>query len=167
MGRRGPPPEPTVFRELRGNPSKRPFNIYEPKPDEVPEDFPAPDWLEGEARGKWEYVIPILVRMKVMTEADVETIARYCALWEQWKINYDHVKAGHGVLPLRDDKGNIKYLQTTPYASQMRSLARELLRIEQEFGLTPSSRSQVAIHANKNDDPLMSFAQSRGDRARA
>ena len=167
MGKRGPAPEPSISRAIRGNPGKRPFNLYEPQPDELDEDYSAPDWLEGQAKEKWDFVLPILVRMRVMSEADIETLARYCALWEQWKANYDHVKAGHGVLPIRDEKGNIKYLQTTPYASQMRSLARELLRMEQEFGLTPSSRSQVTIHATASDDPLGAFAKSRGNRAGA
>jgi hypothetical protein len=32
MGLRGPAPEPTALKLLRGNPGKRPLNTLEPKP---------------------------------------------------------------------------------------------------------------------------------------
>jgi P27 family predicted phage terminase small subunit len=166
MGKRGPPPQPSILRYIRGNPSKDPLNENEPTPDLLV-SFDPPDWLEGLALKKWHEIVPVLVGMRVMTVADVEVVARYCALWEQWKHNYDHVKDGHGVLPIRDESGKIKYLQTTPYASQMRGIANQLLRIEQEFGLTPSSRSQVTIHADRDSDPLASFAAKRGRSAGA
>jgi len=166
MGKRGPPPQPSILRYIRGNPSKDSLNENEPTPDLL-EDFAPPAWLEGDALDKWHEIIPILVGMKVMTVADVEIIARYCALWEQWKKNYEQVKAGRDVLVIRDNKGGIKYLQSTPYATQNIKIATLLLRIEQEFGLTASSRSQVTIHADRNSDPLAAFAAKRSRSAGA
>ena len=57
------------------------------------------------------------------------------------------------------EKMRIKWTQVAPWTTQYRTLGRELLRYEQEFGLTPSSRSQVTIHGNKDDDPLERFGQ--------
>jgi P27 family predicted phage terminase small subunit len=161
MGKRGPPPEPSILRYIRGNPSHSSLNSGEPTPDLVASDIQPPEWLDGVALKKWHTVVPILSDMRVMTVADVETIARYCALWEQWKKNYDAVKAGLDVLRFKDQNGDIKHIQVSPYASQMTKLAKDLLRIEQEFGLTPSSRSQVTIHADKHDDPFSAFIQER------
>lgn len=161
MGKRGPPPEPSILRYIRGNPSKTPLNTGEPTPDLLPAGAQPPVWLEGVALEKWNEVVPVLTAMRVMTVADRETIARYCALWEQWKKNYDIVKRGADVIIGRDAAGEVKYMQVTPYASQMTKIATLLLRIEQEFGLTPSSRSQVTIHGSRDDDPLATFAQKR------
>lgn len=173
MGKRGPAPEPSIIKYIRGNPSKTPLNDAEPTPDLVPEDIAAPIWLEGLALQKWHESAPILARMRVLTEADVETFARYCAMWERWKIAYDRCKSlGDEITHLEPDpnrtdgKLRIKYTQVAPWASQMKNIGRDLLRIEQEFGLTPSSRSQVTIHANRSDDPLVAFIASRGDRKR-
>jgi P27 family predicted phage terminase small subunit len=107
--------------------------------------------------------------MRVMTEADIEAIGRYCAMWAEWKKNYEMVKRNGDVLTIWESdpsdptgkKQRVKYMQPTPYATQMKSLATLLLRIEQEFGLTPSSRSQVTIHGRTEDDPLASFVQER------
>ena len=55
--------------------------------------------------------------------------------------------------PNNPEKMRIKWTQVAPWTTQYRTLGRELLRYEQEFGLTPSSRSQVTIHGNKDDDP--------------
>ena len=161
MGKRGPPPEPSILKYIRGNPSKESLNSSEPTPDLITPDIDAPAWLEGVALQKWQTTVPVLAAMRVLTIADVEPLARYCALWEQWKRNYDAVKAGLDVIRFKDQAGEIKHIQVSPYASQMTKLAVLLLRIEQEFGLTPSSRSQVTIHADRHDDPLSSFIQER------
>ena len=173
MGKRGPPPAPSILKYIRGNPSKETLREDEPTPDMLTEGVAAPAWLEGLALQKWNEAAPVLVRMRVLTEADTEALARYCALWERWKIAYDRCKSlGDEVTHLEPDpnrtdgKLRIKYTQVAPWASQMKNIGRDLLRLEQEFGLTPSSRSQVSIHANKSDDTLTAFISSRGDRKR-
>lgn len=173
MGKRGPAPEPSIIKYIRGNPSKTPLNGAEPTPDLLPEGVAPPSWLEGLALQKWNEAAPVLSRMRVLTEADVETLARYCAMWERWKMAYDRCKSlGDEITHLEPDpnrtdgKLRIKYTQVAPWASQMKNIGRDLLRIEQEFGLTPSSRSQVSIHASRADDPLVAFIASRGDRKR-
>jgi P27 family predicted phage terminase small subunit len=160
MGRRGPAPEPTVLRVLRGNPSKTPINDLEPQPSAF--GIETPDWLEGAALDKWNQMLPRLLSMKVMTVADQETLARYCALWEQWKKNYDFVRQGGDVLVIRDEAGTVKFMQQTPQATAMKQLATMLLTIEQQFGMTPSSRTQVQVHQTVDDDPLSTFVARRG-----
>lgn len=167
MGKRGPKPQPSILKYVRGNPGKRAMNTSEPTPNEIDDDFPPPSYLSGDGLEKWHQVVPVLLGMRVMTEADVETIGRYCAIWAEWKKNYEMVKKNGDVLtiwetdPADPRKQRVKYMQPTPYATQMKSLATLLLRIEQEFGLTPSSRSQVTIHGRSEDDPLASFVQER------
>ena len=68
------------------------------------------------ARSKWDEVVPKLIGMGVMTNADVDTIARYCTMHEQFVKYLDQCRRGLDVLVIRDDAGKVKYMQSTPAA---------------------------------------------------
>jgi len=158
MGKRGPRKEPTILKIAKGNPGKRPLNKSEPKPPS--DDITPPEWLTGVAREKWDNVVPKLLGMGVMTNADVDTIARYCTMHEQFLKYLDQCRQGLDVLVIRDQSGNVKYTQTAPAATMMMKLAVSMLRIEQEFGLTPSARSGLSATKppDQNDDDAEMFA---------
>ena len=155
MGKRGPRPEPTIIKMAKGNPGKRPLNKSEPKPPS--DDITPPDWVTGVARSKWDEVVPKLIGMGVMTNADVDTIARYCTMHEQFVKYLEQVRRGLDVLVIRDEKGKVKYMQSTPAATMMTKLAASMLRIEQEFGLTPSARSGLSGSQPQQESVLAKF----------
>jgi len=156
MGKRGKRPEPTILKIAKGNPGKRPLNLNEPRPPEG--EVLAPDWVTDVARAKWDELVPKLISMGVMTVSDVDTIARYCAMHEQYLKYLDQCRRGLDVLVMRDEAGRIRYMQSTPAATMMVKLAASMLRIEQEFGLTPSARSGiVATQTEKPEDILSRF----------
>jgi len=113
--------------------------------------------VTGVAREKWDNVVPKLIGMGVMTNADVDTIARYCTMHEQFVKYLDQCRRGLDVLVIRDDAGKVKYMQSTPAATMLSKLAASMLRIEQEFGLTPSARSGLSASQEKPGDELDSF----------
>jgi len=141
MGKRGPRREPTILKIAKGNPGKRPLNKSEPKPPS--DDITPPEWVTGVAREKWDNVVPKLIGMGVMTNADVDTVARYCTMHEQFVKYLEQCRRGLDVLVIRDDAGKVKYMQSTPAATMLNKLAASMLRIEQEFGLTPSARTGI------------------------
>ena len=155
MGKRGPRPEPTIIKMAKGNPGKRPLNKSEPKPPS--DDIKPPSWVTGVSLEKWEEVVPKLVGMGVMTNADVDTIARYCTMHEQFVKYLEQVRRCLDVLVIRDDAGKVKYMQSTPAATMQSKLATAMLRIEQEFGLTPSARS--GLSATKQEGPQDELAE--------
>ena len=108
--------------------------------------------MAGASRSKWDEVVPKLIGMGVMTNADIDTIARYCTMHEQFVKYLDQVRRGLDVLVIRDDKGKVKYMQSTPAATMMTKLAASMLRIEQEFGLTPSSRTGIIAKETQATD---------------
>jgi P27 family predicted phage terminase small subunit len=174
MGKRGPAPEPSILKYIRGNPSKETLNTAEPTPELVPQDLQPPAVLEGKALDTWKDIMPKLARMRVLTEADVPTLMRYCIETAQYLVCYAKVKsAGEEYIhwepdPNYDDgRVRIKYTQVSPWATQMHRHHAAMLRIEQEFGMTPSSRSQVTTHGNAGEDPIAAFVKKRGDQARA
>jgi P27 family predicted phage terminase small subunit len=76
MGLRGPAPKPTAIRIIDSNPGKRPLNGREPQPDAV--EPRCPDHLDKDARKEWRRLVPILLRMRVLTEADGYSLANLC-----------------------------------------------------------------------------------------
>lgn len=160
MGKRGPRPEPTIIKIAKGNPGKRSLNKNEPKP--AADAIQPPEWVTGKSLEKWQEVVPKLVSMGVMTNADIDTIARYCTMYEQFVKYLEQVRRGLDVLVIRDDAGKVKYMQSTPAATMMTKLAASMLRIEQEFGLTPSARTGIATTQSKQQDDLEAFFTKHG-----
>jgi P27 family predicted phage terminase small subunit len=175
MGKRGPAPQPSILKYIRGNPSKESLNTDEPTPDILPGTPPPPPTLDGKAVEVWKDVVQTLSRMKVLTEADVPTLTRYCIETVLYLACYEKVKiAGEEYThwepdPNRTDgKLRIKYTQVAPWATQMHRHHAAMLRIEQEFGMTPSSRSQVTTNGSRAEaDPLAAFVSRRGNSAGA
>lgn len=169
MGKRGPAPQPSIIKYTRGNPSKERLNENEPTPDLVSPDLPPPDILDGSAADVWTESVDRFSRMRVLTEADIPALTRYCIETSLYLRCYEKVKtAGEEYIhwepdPNRDDgKMRIKYTQVAPWATQMHRHHQEMLRLEKEFGGTPSSRSQIiTVGGRSNDNSLKSFAQSR------
>jgi len=159
MGKRGRRPEPTILKIAKGNPGKRSLNMSEPRPP-VGEILP-PDWVTGVARAKWDNLVPKLVAMGVMTVSDIDTIARYCAMHEQYLKYLDQVRRGLDVLVMRDEAGRVRYMQSTPAATMMLKLATSMLRIEQEFGLTPSARSGIVASQAETPEDILSRFRAR------
>src|SRR4029077_7203535 len=76
MGYRGPIPKPSAIARAEGNPGKRRLNDSEPRPRATTPR--CPDHLDAEAKKEWKRLIPVLRRMKVLTEADGMTLANLC-----------------------------------------------------------------------------------------
>ena len=170
MGKRGPAPEPSILKYIRGNPSKETLNAAEPTPDLL-DNFDPPEELTGDALAikKWHRSVPVLRKMRVFTEADVDAWVIYCITWANWirakekceQLGRDNMQTE--IDPTRTDgRLRIKWSQPHSWATAERSFAKDLLRLQQEFGLTASSRSQVTIHDSADDDPVGAYRQKRG-----
>jgi len=160
MGKRGPRKQPTALRLLRGDPSKEGKHADEPVPPAGA--VVAPEWVTGKAREKWDEVVPQLEAMGLITTADTEAIGRYCAMYEQWVRYLDQIRRGLDVLVIRDKDGKVKYMQSTPAATMFVKLGQSMLRIEQEFGLTPSARASMNLPGGEVEDELRRFINGAG-----
>ena len=161
MGRRGPPPEPTALKVLKGNPGRRPLNDCEPRSKlERPR---CPTWLDKEAKSVWKKIVPKLEAMGVLTEIDGQALTRYCTAWAQWKRSIEFIQKRGDTFAIKDDKGEIRYLQQYPQVSIANKLATQLTRLEQEFGMTPSARTRIRIERSVELDEFERFLKA--DRA--
>ena len=136
MGERGPAPKPTSLVLLEGNRGKRPLNANEPKPRAAKPKCPA--YLDAIAVKEWKRLVPILSRMKVLTEADGIALANLCqAVSTMVKAQEQLTK--NGVLY----KTKSGYIQQSPLLGIVNSQVDIINRLCREFGLTPSSRTRI------------------------
>ena len=158
MGKRGPRPQPTKLRILRGNPGKRPIKNSEPQPSS--DGIVMPPHLGPVAVARWGELLPLLQSVKVMTRADVEALARYCDTYEWWLATRAKLRAEGDTYPILNDGGQVKYIAQRPEVSIAHKLAQQLRQLEQDFGLNPSARTSLNVETTQQEtsDDAQMFA---------
>ena len=146
--------KPTALKKLLGNPGKRKFNENEPKPALGEPEMPR---LPRGAAEEWRRIVPILMKLGILTIADGPALAMYCANYARWQ------KAERQLANCRNlNSENARTLIST--ADKAMKLAKSFLV---EFGLTPASRPRLASFvimpmAQEKDDPAEKyFSDSR------
>jgi P27 family predicted phage terminase small subunit len=87
--------------------------------------------------------------MRVMTDADVEALARYCDTYEWWLAVRTKLRAEGDTYPILNDGGEVKYIAQRPEVSIAHKLATQLRQLEQDFGLNPSARTSLQTEPQK------------------
>jgi P27 family predicted phage terminase small subunit len=84
----------------------------------------------------------------VLTRDNGQTLARYCHGLARWWKLAAWLDANDDTYAVVDQIGNTRHLRH-PNVITYEKLGRDLTRLEQEFGLTPSSRTRVAAVLDK------------------
>ena len=88
--------------------------------------------------------------MGILTDTDAAAIVRYCTLSAEWKRCTEHIAKYGFTYPIKDKEGNVTYFQQFPEVGIRNKLTSDLLRIEQQFGLTPAARTSIHVEAGPN-----------------
>jgi P27 family predicted phage terminase small subunit len=132
--------KPAADKLARGNPGKRPVNLFEPKPGELRSPNP-PTWMSRLAKDCWKATLPELVNMGLMSEADINTLALYCQAYSRYRqatavLEADDVDSDtHKTWSVRLEKAE----------SSLRLLSHDL-------GLNPAARARLSV--NRSDKPV-------------
>jgi len=185
--RPGPPPKPTKFRIISGNAAHRPLNKGEPQPDQVelePESqtVQPPTELKARARQIWDLMVPALAKLGLLTVCDTRALARYCDLFVRYEAARDFLDKHGETYPVHDyyrdydaeakiwtTKKRLKGVANFPQVKNYLAYTRELLRLENEMGLTPSARSRINVQVfggKGNTSPLGAYLESNPKRNR-
>lgn len=105
-----------------------------------------PSWLSIDAKKEWRRVLPVLVKRKILTVADLGSLENYCAAIGQVREMERHLQA-HGHVVSVD--GVMKRNPAVGIQADAMTRARLLAA---ELGLTPVSRSRPAIREDGEDD---------------
>lgn len=142
---RGRKRTPTAILKFRGSRSAN-ARRDEPTPEPGIPSMPVP--LDGEALRCWNDLAPKLSAMGVLAVIDGIALARYCRLWGRWTEAESFI-AEHGMTLVTTKKSGQTTHSLYPQVRQAARLAEELLRLEREFGLTPSSRAGLRVTARE------------------
>ncbi len=146
MARPGPAPTPTAILKMRGT-ARADRRRGEPQPHRGRPRCPA--WLDRRAKDLWKRLVPQLQQMGVLARIDGQALARYCQTYSQY---IDMVRA------VRKDgyKRGIKngYEQQTPEVGIATKLQAILLKLEAEFGMTPSARARLSVQEEPPKDDI-------------
>lgn len=156
MGARGPAPTPSAVKLARGTYRADRAAPNEPKPIGQPR---CPRWLSKDAAKEFRRLVKLLGAMGLLGAADENALARYASTWVRWRQAVQMIDKGGEVVVYRDEQGKAKAVQPSAFNSIARSLADELSRLEQAFGMTPSARSRCSVQmpAGAAADPLNKF----------
>ena len=138
MGLRGPPPKPRALVVLEGNPGKRPLNPFEPQPRVKRPKCPA--HLDDAAKREWRRLVPILERMRVLTEADEIPLANLCMQYATL-VKAQQLLGKSGLL----FKTKSGYVQQSPLVGIVSGCVEQINKLCREFGLTPASRTRIQV----------------------
>lgn len=145
MGKRGPRPQPTKLKLLKGEEHRDRINDDEPEP--APADPVLPDEVAEEVRAVWDATVLQLQAMGLAYAADSDSLRCYCEAVVSHR-RASAVLAKTGVLV----KGLHGNWVRNPALQIQRDAATTVRGFAQEFGLTPSARSQLGAG---NDPPAM------------
>ena len=146
---------PTKLKILRGERSGR-INKLEPIAPAARVDEP-PEYLKGLALQRWHELFPLLSQVAVITASDTEALGRLCELYRQWREVRDFLEINGLTYPIINDKGETKYIAARPEVSIHKTLVQQMRQLEQDFGLSPTSRAGLKVAQPHEADPLDEF----------
>ena len=149
MGRRGPPPEPTALRLVKGNPGKRAANKQEPKLEVAPAESDVPERLKKfpVALAEWNRLYRELVEKGVLTIGDLTEFENYCYVLAQLRL-YEELAEQPGAIISGHFGASLK-------------LRAQLGQIGARLGLNPSARSGIKSIEKKPESKLTKFTAKR------
>jgi P27 family predicted phage terminase small subunit len=164
MGKRGPKPLPKALRLARGT---HPELINHAEPMPPADNIGPPDWVTGPSRDKYLELAPQLAALRVLTNLDVDLLASYCVLHTEWRKHLALCQKGADLLLYRDSSGKVKHGNISPSAVLVGKLGSQLIRLAEQFGMSPSSRTQLVGSAGPEDSPLQAWLKKNNAGARA
>lgn len=154
MGERGPPPKATALKLVSGNPGKRELNLHEAVPDPISDLSPPPEVAADErAVAVWNRLVPDLASCGLARSVDWPLLVRYVLKFSRWlylgeelrRIAAENPNSKGTTYPIVDEKGRVKYVAEFPWASEWRTLDRDLRADERALGISPAARSRISV----------------------
>ena len=151
---RGRKPVPNKLKLLRGNPSKTPINLNEPK---LKPGLPKrPTWLKGLAKRCWEDLGGTLERVRVVTHGDGAALELLSDAYLEYRTARA-VVLQQGMTYTCTTKSGEVVIKARPEVRIASDAWKRLKGILAEFGFTPSSRTRIDALEDSEPDPLEEF----------
>ena len=153
MGRRGPKRKASL-KIMPGSGPELP-------PDGAKQEVLAPpgELSLPEARAEWERVVRELGQRGKLDVIDRPSLVCYCQAYARWVEAERELTDKGRMLVIRNDKGEVKSVQTSPYVGIAVKMLEKVRQFPADLGLNPMSRAQLGV--DKNPAGLSGFARKR------
>ncbi|WP_127506259.1 phage terminase small subunit P27 family [Paenibacillus humicus] len=143
MGSRGPRPKPTELKVLEGTYRNDRAPVNEPKPS-APNQLPkAPPYFNATARKEWNRIGPELMRLGLLTIADMTLFEAYCLSYSRHaEATKSLKKAGTMFHEYTNKAGATNFVQR-PEIAVIQKEAAVIKMLCAEFGLSPAARARM------------------------
>ena len=148
--------KPTRLKIVEGTARPDRMNEDEPQPDVLTKAPKPPAILDRFARGKWRELAPRLMRQRLLTEADLEMLAKNCSAISSWR-RADEVLRRDGFTYSTTGTSGGEYQRTRPEVEIERDSWRRYVIGLTHFGQSPSSRPKVSASHEDYVDPAEEF----------
>lgn len=119
-----------------------------------------PDHLDADARKEWKRLVKMLLRIRILTEADGIALANLCQAWST--LVRAQIKLNESGLLLKTPSG---YVQQSPLLGIVNNCVDTVTKLSREFGLTPSARSRLQVEPEpRADSPTSKFIRMARER---
>lgn len=162
-------PTPTAIKRLNGNAGHRSFNEQE-----IAAEVGAPEKPKGLGRvasREWDFMVPQLIELGVITRIDGKSLAEYCKSAEVAEQAYRDMRTRGLMLdePVLDKLNQpimfgTKLLvqhKANPAVGVWKTATSIMKSYLIEFGLTPASRAKLKIAPRPAADPFDSFLNGK------
>ena len=155
MAGKGPARTPTAILKARGSQRGKQRAKCEPTaPDGIPV---CPASMSRDEKVVWRMLIARLDSLGVSSKADSLLLRRYCeAIIERKSLRAQVAAEGHTYPCGLQQKQH-------PALARIGKLEDQLLRYDQEFGLSPASRARLSVAPAKAKDDLADFVAGKPD----
>jgi P27 family predicted phage terminase small subunit len=99
-----------------------------------------PDWLSPPARALWDQLAPSLAALDIIKPEDYTTFVTYCEAWATYREALERVRF-EGLTSSHPKTG---MPHKNPSYAILEAAGHQLLRLAQEFGLTPAAELRLA-----------------------
>lgn len=146
------PPKHTPLAILKVRGSKTAKYERGNEPMSASGDPDPPENLTDEELEVYNETVDKLRHTGVLYITDGATIERYAHIKVRYWKTAEFLRRNGESIPVRDSQGNLKGLTLLPQVAVLDKLTAQLLAIEKEFGLTPSSRASVQMDKKQVED---------------
>lgn len=153
---RGRKPKPHELKIAEGAHIKNPQRFKHEVPSTSANEPIMPEGLTEEAQKEWQRIEVLLRAAGMWTATYQTTIELYCETYASYLHARDQVRKSGIALLSRDANGKAE-VRRNPFSVELHKYKEETLRLLVELGMTPSSRSRIAL--NSDDDADDAFAQ--------
>lgn len=143
-------PVPTVIKKLRGTHRKDRGVENEMQPAKVSTIPNPPDTIGAAGKEMWFTFCAEALSLNLLTKIGLPQIERYCDFYDIYEVSKGLAYDKKGKVKPVIELSNGAFSQN-PYIRSMKDAAAEMKRIEDAWGLSPSSQTKIPARAKDEE----------------